>query len=75
MSGPGAYFGAQDKGIQLRWKLNKAGINGYKRGTVNYSKQTIAHIAGCCFDHSGTYSGSLGVDVPLEAKIALHRQK
>ena len=32
MSGPGAYFGAQDKqGIELALEqLNKAGVNGYK---------------------------------------------
>src|SRR3954470_20280085 len=34
MSGPGAYFGAQDKqGIELALdEVNKAGINGYKFG-------------------------------------------
>ena len=32
MSGPGAYFGAQDKqGVELALEqLNKAGVNGYK---------------------------------------------
>ena len=51
MSGPGAYFGAQDKqGIELAIEqLNKTGVNGYKlemkyRG---YGLQPVAGDAGC----------------------------
>ena len=45
MSGPGAYFGAQDKqGVELALEqLNKAGVNGYKF-TVQYEDSSCGPL-------------------------------
>ena len=57
MSGPGSYFGAQDKqGVELALEqLNKAGVNGYKFVVQyeDFSLQPASRDTGCqAFDRA-----------------------